>query len=203
MASVDSRSEALEAQAMGWRTYEVDVDGRGPDETTIICPEWKAKGAPSTGVTCSTCLLCDGSRKDAKNILIPPIASAKAIKTGAVACYVNTGWLTKMWLSWAVGNVPIVTADAVADYVLSGTGDMPSTVEIWRGPSPWDGSPIVLLVTGLQRPSENTKTGPMVQTYILRQDMRPIEAVTTGADAATCGSCRFRPSIVKAEFATN
>jgi hypothetical protein len=107
-----------------------------------------------------------------------------------------------------------VTADAVADYVLSmpfehtgpdnviGAGDMPSTVEIWRGPSPWDGSPIVLLVTGLQRPSQNTKTGPMVQTFILRQDMRPIEAVTTGADAATCGACRFRPSIVKATFTT-
>ena len=32
----------------------------------------------------------------------------------------------------------------------------------------------------------------MVQTYILRADMSPYEAVRTGADASICGDCRHR-----------
>lgn len=41
--------------------------------------------------------------------------------------------------------------------------------------------------------SDNSKTGNMMQTYILRQDMHPLDAVRTGADAAVCGTCSLRP----------
>lgn len=69
-----------------------------------------------------------------------------------------------------------------------------SSAVVWEGTSPADGSPLVAVVTNLDLPSENRKTGDMAQLYILRSDMRPIEAVTTGQDAATCGNCPLRPS---------
>lgn len=71
---------------------------------------------------------------------------------------------------------------------------IPNTVEIWRGPSEIDGAPIVLLASGLRGTSANRKTGPMVQTWILRQDVSPVDAVRSGADASICGSCRHRGS---------
>jgi hypothetical protein len=66
-----------------------------------------------------------------------------------------------------------------------------NTVEVWTGPSRIEGSPLVVLVTGL-RGSSNSKTGNMVQSYILRSDMDPLEALRTGADVAQCGGCDLR-----------
>ena len=63
-----------------------------------------------------------------------------------------------------------------------------NTVEVWTGPSRIEGSPLVVLVTGLKE-SKNTKTGNMVQSYILRSDMDPLEALRTGSDTAMCGGC--------------
>ena len=60
---------------------------------------------------------------------------------------------------------------------------------LWQGPSMLDGAPIVLLATVN---SSNEKTGDLVQTYILRSDMHPQEAVKTDADSSICGDCRFR-----------
>jgi len=60
---------------------------------------------------------------------------------------------------------------------------------IYQGPSLIDGSPIVVLATYSKR---NKKTGTMVQTYILRDDMDPLTASKTGADAAICGTCPHR-----------
>ena len=62
---------------------------------------------------------------------------------------------------------------------------------IYRGPSMLDGSPIVAIACALEK-SRNAKTGHMVQTYILRADMHPMEAVRSGADAAICGTCKHR-----------
>lgn len=67
----------------------------------------------------------------------------------------------------------------------------PSGYIVYRGPSLLDGSPIVAIAITA---SSNRKTGNMVQTYILRDDMRPMQAVQTGADAAICGNCKHRPS---------
>ena len=67
----------------------------------------------------------------------------------------------------------------------------PNGFILWEGPSAIDGAPIVAIATGLNG-STNRKTGSMVQTYILRRDMAPTEAVKRGADASICGSCPHR-----------
>lgn len=60
---------------------------------------------------------------------------------------------------------------------------------LWRGKSRLDGAPIVVIaLTG----SSNSKTGNMVQTYILRSDMSPVDAVHTGSDVSICGDCVHR-----------
>lgn len=60
---------------------------------------------------------------------------------------------------------------------------------IYQGPSLIDGSPIVVIAI---LTSKNTKTGSMLQTYIMRSDMDPRVASKTGADFAICGSCPHR-----------
>lgn len=66
---------------------------------------------------------------------------------------------------------------------------------IYRGPSMLDGSPIIVVATGLAGRSRNEKTGSLVQTWIIREDMKPQDAVKTGADAAICGDCPHRGTI--------
>lgn len=66
---------------------------------------------------------------------------------------------------------------------------LPGNVVFWRGPSLLTGEPI-MAVAGQH--TINAKTGPMVQIWILRSDMTPIEAVKSGGDAAICGDCKLR-----------
>jgi hypothetical protein len=68
-----------------------------------------------------------------------------------------------------------------------------SSVLVWSGPSPVDGKPIMFIITNLIRDSENSKTGPMVQSFIMRQDIKPVEAIKSGDDESVCGSCPLRP----------
>lgn len=65
-------------------------------------------------------------------------------------------------------------------------------VILYEGPSKLDGKPIVVIATGIRKASTNAKTGAMVQTYIIRSDVNPIEAVKTGEDASICGACPHR-----------
>ena len=67
------------------------------------------------------------------------------------------------------------------------------SVILWEGPSALDGAPIVVIATGLAGASRNAKTGDMVQTWILRQDIAPHDAVKGGQDASVCGDCLHRP----------
>ena len=60
---------------------------------------------------------------------------------------------------------------------------------IYNGPSLLDGQPIVVIATFSKR---NKKTGTVLQTYILREDMNPLEASKTGADYSICGDCVMR-----------
>lgn len=60
---------------------------------------------------------------------------------------------------------------------------------IYRGPSLLDGKPIVVIATVT---NTNSKTGAMVQTYIIRSDMAPTLANKTGADFSICGNCPHR-----------
>jgi hypothetical protein len=64
---------------------------------------------------------------------------------------------------------------------------------IYRGPSMIDGSPIVCIVTGLSSSSSNSKTGAMLQTWILSDNgQTPIEASRSGQDNSVCGTCVHR-----------
>ncbi len=60
---------------------------------------------------------------------------------------------------------------------------------IYNGPSLLDGKPIVVVATYSDR---NTKTGRVLQTYILRADINPLEASKTGEDYSICGDCVMR-----------
>lgn len=68
-------------------------------------------------------------------------------------------------------------------------------VILFEGPSAIDGAPIVIIANRIETASNNAKTGAMVQTFILRADIAPLEAVKTGADAAICGQCPARPAL--------
>jgi hypothetical protein len=65
----------------------------------------------------------------------------------------------------------------------------PAGWTLYRGPSLLDGAPII--VVAIVR-SSNRKTGNMVQTYVLREDVSPTEAVRNGADESICGNCTHR-----------
>ena len=61
---------------------------------------------------------------------------------------------------------------------------------IYEGFSPIDNKPIVLIATGLgSSKSSNPKTGHMVQTWILRQDIKPNEGHKDGSNRSMCGKC--------------
>jgi hypothetical protein len=60
---------------------------------------------------------------------------------------------------------------------------------IYKGPSLLDGKPIVVIGT---YSNGNPKTGAVLQTYILCEDINPLEASKTGADYSICGDCVMR-----------
>ena len=60
---------------------------------------------------------------------------------------------------------------------------------LYRGPSSLDGAPIVVIAT---LSTSNIKTGNMLQTWILREDINPVEASKLGEDSSICGSCVHR-----------
>lgn len=62
----------------------------------------------------------------------------------------------------------------------------------YRGPSLLTGVPIIGVLTGLEGRSQNEKTGPMVQAWILRPDLPPMEAKRQNLDDAICGDCALR-----------
>src|SRR4051794_34520074 len=70
---------------------------------------------------------------------------------------------------------------------------MPNGYVIYRGPSEIDEQPIVAIATGFQKKSKNRKTGPdLIQVWILREDINPVEAILDGADISICGLCPLR-----------
>lgn len=66
----------------------------------------------------------------------------------------------------------------------------PNGYVIYEGPSKLDGKPI--FVAALTGNSRNSKTGGMIQTFIMRSDIDPLTANKTGADFSICGSCVHR-----------
>jgi len=82
--------------------------------------------------------------------------------------------------------------DGTQRFAVTATRKQPTSVVLWSGYSRLDGAPIVVIATGLKSRSGNDKTGDMVQTWILRADMSPVEALNTGADESICGNCPAR-----------
>ena len=66
-------------------------------------------------------------------------------------------------------------------------------IVLYEGPSRIDGAPIVAIACRITEASGNAKTGAMVQTFIMRQDIAPHEALKTGDDSSVCGDCPLRP----------
>lgn len=66
------------------------------------------------------------------------------------------------------------------------------TIVLYRGPSMLDGAPIVCIAT---LGSSNEKTGPMVQTWIMRQDQDPQATSRAANDSSVCGQCPRRHSL--------
>lgn len=67
----------------------------------------------------------------------------------------------------------------------------------YEGPSQIDGRPIVVIVNKLAG-SDNAKTGAdLVQTFIIRADVAPTDALKTGDDVSICGQCVHRPILAK------
>ena len=59
-----------------------------------------------------------------------------------------------------------------------------------------DGAPIVVVASGLDDASRNGKTGAMVQTWIIRSDIKPLDAAKSGGDSSICGDCIHRGTLV-------
>jgi hypothetical protein len=69
----------------------------------------------------------------------------------------------------------------------------PNGYVVYEGPSLYDGTPIVVVVTGFAgKASANRKTGALLQSWILRADIDPIAALRAGTDTAVCGTCPHR-----------
>ena len=60
---------------------------------------------------------------------------------------------------------------------------------VYEGPSELDGSPIVVIVNRIFTASDNAKTGDIVQTFIIRSDVSPLDALKSGEDVSVCGDC--------------
>lgn len=75
-------------------------------------------------------------------------------------------------------KLPVIQSNAV-----------PRGVVLYRGKSMLNGKPIVVIAT---IHSKNEKTGDMISTWILRDNIQPIEALNRGEDDAVCGDCKHR-----------
>lgn len=78
---------------------------------------------------------------------------------------------------------------------LSGSTPRFAGLIVYSGPSLLDGAPIVAIVNRITVASNNTKTGNLVQSFILRADMSPMDALANGSDASICGDCKHRPQV--------
>ena len=64
MASVESVEAALEARAMGWRTFRVKDPGEAAMDGEVVCPYETHK------IQCRDCLLCAGQGRPAKSVCV-------------------------------------------------------------------------------------------------------------------------------------
>jgi len=72
-----------------------------------------------------------------------------------------------------------------------------TSFKIWEGASPYNSAPISSIITGTDGSSNNPKTGPMIQLWIIPKEINPKDAVKTGEDECVCGDCPLRPTTTK------
>lgn len=70
---------------------------------------------------------------------------------------------------------------------------------LYKGPSVLDKAPIVVIAT---MSTANDKTGDMIQTWIMREDVSPLEASAKKLDSSVCGMCPHRTSLNGACYVT-
>jgi hypothetical protein len=78
----------------------------------------------------------------------------------------------------------------------------PNGIVLYEGKSLLDGRAIVVIATGIKNKTENTKTGNLIQTWILCKNIPPLEAIKItkdkngkdipSKDKAICGNCIHR-----------
>ena len=64
-----------------------------------------------------------------------------------------------------------------------------------NGRKVYDDGQIIAVLTGLEKPSKNVKTGDMLQLWILVADTDPLTAQRLGKDELICGTCPLRGSV--------
>jgi len=84
--------------------------------------------------------------------------------------------------------------DKVIDWLNFGQGkqNKPIGIVLWKGKSLIDGQRIMVIATGIFGKSTNSKTGEMIQTYIMKRDMEPMFARRMGEDFSICGDCKHK-----------
>jgi len=68
---------------------------------------------------------------------------------------------------------------------------------VYEGTSQIDGAPIVVILNKIHASSNNAKTGALIQSFIIRSDVHPVDALRTGDDVSICGQCEHRPVLAK------
>lgn len=71
----------------------------------------------------------------------------------------------------------------------------PNGFVLYEGASTFDGENIVVVVTGFETPSSNTKTGNMLQSWIIKQKEYPSEAIKLEKDGSVCGTCPLKGKV--------
>ena len=71
---------------------------------------------------------------------------------------------------------------------------------VWEGASLIDGSPIVLILTGFVNHTLNRKTGRLLQSWIIQQNLVPTDAAKKGLEKGICGDCPLKLSQTGACF---
>ena len=69
------------------------------------------------------------------------------------------------------------------------TQKAPRGIVFYDGPSLLDGKPILGIALSS---TTNSKTGDLMQTYIIKKDMHPQDAINDGSDDTICGKCIHR-----------
>lgn len=87
----------------------------------------------------------------------------------------------------------IKTADDMRQ-ALRGKAPLFAGLILYEGASMLDGAPIVAIINRIEVASTNVKTGAMAQTFIIRSDVKPLDALRLGLDSSVCGDCLARPA---------